>query len=222
MCGRRSTLRQASAWGLTDAPLTSLNELLVLTGLGSNLADPSYDETLRRLVLLARSDELAARVVLQRMLPGLSASAKRFSSTFDSQLDALDELLSEAWTIIRSFPIERRDRYVIKNLLRDCEYHAFLKARRRLLVHELIDPATFDWSAPSAPEPAAEPLSVILELLQRARDAGMSDADLAVATALLNNRTVKQAASQLQVTDRTVRNRRHALVRQLRAFADAA
>lgn len=219
---RRSALQRATAWGLTGAALTSLDELLVLTGLGANQTDASFDEALRRLVAIARRDDLAARVVLQRMLPGLSASAKRFSSTFDGQLDALDELLSEAWTVIRSFPIERRDRYVIKNMLRDCEYHAFLKARRRLLVHELTDPVTFDWSAPTTPEPAAEPLAVVLELLRRARDAGMSDADLAVATALLNNRTVKQAANQLHVTDRTVRNRRHALVRQLRALAEAA
>ena len=199
-----------------------MDELLALTGLGSSQPDWSGDDALRRLVVLARHDDLAARVVLQRMLPGLSASAKRFSSTFDTQLEAFDELLSEAWSVIRSFPIERRDRYVIKNLLRDCEYHAFLKARRRRLVHEPADPVTFDWSPAAEPEPTAEPLAVILELLRRARAGGLSDAYFAVAAALLNNRTVKQAATQLQVTDRTVRNRRHALVRQLRAVAEAA
>lgn len=219
--GRRSVLQRASAWNITPGSLSSLDELLVATGLGSNPTDGSSDEALRRLVMIARDDDLAARVVLQRMLPGLSASAKRFSSSFGGQLEALDELLSEAWSVIRSFPIERRDRYVIKNLLRDCEYHAFLKARRRLLVHELTDPTTFDWSL-AAPEAAAEPLAVIIELLQRARAAGMSDDDFALATALLSNRTVKQAADQLQVTDRTVRNRRQALVRQLRALADVA
>ena len=131
---------RATAWKLTPGSSSSLDELLVLTGLGTGPIHPASDETMRRLVAVARHDDLAARVVLQRMLPGLSTCAKRNSRGFDTQLDALDELLSEAWTVIRSFPIERRDRYVIKNLLRDCEYRAFLKARRRMLVQELDRP----------------------------------------------------------------------------------
>jgi hypothetical protein len=173
------------------------------------------------LVALARHDDLAARVVLQRMLPGLSNCARRNSQGFESCLDALDELLSEAWTVIRSFPIERRNRYVIKNLLRDCEYRAFIKARRRKVVHELTDPAQFDLAI-EADDAAGEPLATLVELLGRARAAGMSDVDLAMVTTLLNTSTVKQAAAALRVTDRTIRNRRHAVVRQLQALAEVA
>ena len=218
---RPSVVRRAEAWKLTPRVLISLDELLVLTGLGTGTMESSSDDTMRRLVALARHDDLAARVVLQRMLPGLSACAKRNSGSFDTRLDALDELLSEAWTVIRSFPIEQRNRYVIKNLLRDCEYRAFLKARRRMLVHELTDPAHFD-QAVEPDESAAEPMVVLVELLGRARAAGMSDADLTMVTTLLNTSTVKQAAAALRVTDRTIRNRRHSVVRQLRALADVA
>jgi DNA-directed RNA polymerase specialized sigma24 family protein len=222
---RRSALTRASAWSLTPRAIDSLDELLVLTGLGPGPVDPASDETLRRLVGLARHDDLAARVVLQRMLPGLSNCAKRNSSGFDNQLDALDELLSEAWTVIRSFPIERRDRYVIKNLLRDCEYRAFLKARRRKLVQEVTDPAHLDRAVEtdgSPGESTGESLITIVELLGRARSAGMSKDDVDVVVALLNNSTVKQAATALGVTDRTVRNRRQDVVRQLRELADVA
>ena len=218
---RRSVLTKATAWQLTPRALGSLDELLVLTGLGVDSADGSSDEAMRRLVELARHDDLAARVVLQRMLPGLSACAKRYSVSFDSQLDAFDELLSEAWGVIRSFPIEQRDRYVIKNLLRDCEYRAFLKSRRRKLVHQLTDPADLDVTI-SASEPAIEPLATIIELLGRARLAGMSEADVTLVTTLLNTSTVKQAAAVLNVTDRTIRNRRQAVVRQLQALATVA
>lgn len=221
MRGRRSVLHRATAWELTPRVLSSLDEVLVLTGLGVDTADASSDETMRRLVTLARHDDLAARVVLQRLLPGLSACAKRNSSNFDTQLDALDELLSEAWAVIRSFPIEQRNRYVIKNLLRDCEYRAFLKARRRKLVHELTDPAEFDLAI-ATNESANEPLATLVDLLGRARAAGMSEADLILVTTLLNTSTVKQAAAALRVTDRTVRNRRHAVVRQLQALASVA
>jgi hypothetical protein len=218
---RRSALRRATAWQLTPRALSSLDELLALTGLGPAPFDSSSDEVMRRLVTLARHDDLAARVVLQRMLPGLSACAKRNSNTFDAQLDALDELLSEAWMVIRSFPIEHRDHYVIKNLLRDCEYRAFLKVRRRLLIHEFTDPAHLDLPI-EIDDTAAEPLATIVELLVRARAAGMSDNDLAVVAALLSTSTVKQAAAVLRVTDRTVRTRRDTVARQLRQFADAA
>jgi FixJ family two-component response regulator len=50
----------------------------------------------------------------------------------------------------------------------------------------------------------------------------MSTEDVDVVVALLNNSTVKEAASSLGVTDRTVRNRRHDVVRQLRELADVA
>jgi hypothetical protein len=212
---------RATAWKLTPRVLSSLDDLLVLTGLGPGPVDPASDDTMRRLVAVARHDDLAARVVLQRMLPGLSTCAKRNSSGFDSRLDALDELLSEAWTVIRSFPIEHRDRYVIKNLLRDCEYRAFLKARRRMLVQDVTDPAHLD-RAVEIDEGSAEPIITIVEMLTAARTAGMSRSDVAVVVALLNTSTVKQAATALGVTDRTVRNRRQTVVRQLQALADVA
>jgi hypothetical protein len=221
LSSRRSSLVQASSWQLTPRVLCSLDELLAVTGLGPVAADSSSDETMRRLVVLARHDDLAARVVLQRMLPGLSSCAKRNSAGFDTQLDALDELLSEAWSVIRTFPIERRNRYVIKNLLRDCEYRAFLKARRRMLVHELTDPADLD-RAIERDDADEEPMATIVNLLARAKEAGMSDADVAVVTTLLSTSTVKQAAADLNVTDRTIRNRRHNVVLQLRALAEVA
>jgi hypothetical protein len=221
LSGRRSAVARASAWKLTPRVLSSLDDLLVLTGLGPVEMDASSDEALRRLVVLARHDDLAARVVLQRMLPGLSTCARRNSSGFESQLDALDELLSEAWSVIRSFPIEQRDRYVIKNLLRDCEHQAFIKARRRLLVHDFTDPIKLD-RAVEPDDLAVEPMITLVELLGRAKSAGMSEADVAIVVTLLNTSNVKQAAAALRVTDRTVRNRRQVVVRQLRALAEVA
>ena len=218
---RRSAVRRAREWHVTPRALTSLDDLLTLTGLGCGPLDSSTDEVMRRLVTVARHDDLAARVVLQRMLPGLSACAKRRSHNFETQLDSLDELLSEAWTVIRSFPIERRRHYVIKNLLRDCEYRAFDKARRRLMIHELTDPARLDLAV-EPDDAAAEPMVTIVALLLRARSAGMSDRDVAVVAALLNTSTVKQAAALLRVTDRTVRSRRQIIAARLRELAEAA
>jgi hypothetical protein len=221
LSSRRSSVQRATTWKLTPRVIGSLDELLVLTGLGPGPVDSSSDETLRKLVAVARHDDLAARVVLQRMLPGLSAIAKRHSDGFDTRLDAVDELLSVAWAVIRSFSIETRDRYVIKNLLRDCEHQAFLKCRRRRMVQEVADPAELDLPM-LVDEFDEEPLTTIVELLGRAKKAGMADADVAMVVTLLNTATVKQAAAALQVTDRTVRNRRQSVIHQLRELAGAA
>lgn len=217
---RPTIVRRASAWQLTPRVLYSLDELLVLTGLGPRPAPSTSDDTLRRLVTLARHDDLAARVVLQRMLPGLAACARRYATNFESRLDALDELLTEAWTVIRSFPIERRNRYVIKNLLKDCEYRAFGRARRRKLVLDLTDPADLDIAVD--PDDRGEPFVTLVDLLARARDAGMGEADLEMVRVLLSTSTVKQAADMLRVTDRTIRNRRQSVVRRLQELADVA
>jgi hypothetical protein len=232
MAGKRSAVCHASQWQLSPRMLDSLNDLLTLTGLASDLGrglgivdtDPAgeaaYDAVLGRLVVLARHDDLAARVVLQRMLPGLSACASRHSLNFDGRIDAFDELLAEAWSVIRSFPIEQRDRYVIKNLLRDCEYRTFIRSARRKMVYELVDPAHLDVAVETEPE--LEPLTAIVELLVKARRTGMSAADIAVVTTLLNTSSIKEAAVVLRVTDRTVRNRRDVVVGQLRTLADVA
>jgi len=218
---RRSSVERAATWKLTPRVIGSLDELLVLTGLGPAPIDPSSDETMRKLVTVARHDDLAARVVLQRMLPGLSAIAKRHSDGFDTQLDAFDELLSVAWAVIRSFSIETRDRYVIKNLLRDCEHQAFLKSRRRRMVQEVADPTELDLPM-DVDDFDQEPLAAIVELLGRAKKAGMAEADVAMVVTLLNTSTVKQAAAAMRVTARTVRNRRRSVIHQLRELAGAA
>jgi hypothetical protein len=220
MSCRRSSIRRATSWQLTVQPVASLDDLLALTGFGDDADAPGSDVIMGRLVALARHDDLAARIVLQRMLPGLSSCARRHARNFDGRIDALDELMSEAWTVIRTFPIDQRHCYVIKNLLRDCEYRAFLKPRRRLLTHELTDPARLDHAVETDERPEA--MTTIVRLLGRAKATGMSADDIAVVATLLNTSTIRQAAAALHVTERTVRNRRDAVVRQLQVLAEAA
>jgi hypothetical protein len=88
-------------------------------------------------------------------------------------------------------------------------------------VHQLTDPTDLDQAA-EADTSIDEPLDIVVDLLDRARAAGMSQADITIVVALLNTSTVKQAATSLRVTDRTVRNRRRSIVRQLRLLADVA
>ena len=51
------------------------------------------DRVLAALVVAARTDPLAGRVVLQRLLPGLSAIARRRARCVDEHLRNTDEVL---------------------------------------------------------------------------------------------------------------------------------
>ena len=111
---RREVVDRARCWGLTTRPFASLDELVVLAGLtGSRamaaagagatvVADDEADELLHRLVLRARSDWLAGRIVLQRILGGLLRIAGA-EQRREPDVDALSLLVGEAWLAIARY-----------------------------------------------------------------------------------------------------------------------
>lgn len=187
---------------------------------GSNRSSavPTTDEVLRRLVLAARTDDLAARVVLQRLLPGLAAVAHRWGERrAGGSAEPFDELVSTTWTVIREFPVERRPHHLAAHLLRDSEYRAFLRSTRRRLVPEPTDPFLLDLPVrtPAAVEPAVE----LAEVIASARS--LSEYDLRLIQLLAQGRTAKEVASAMHVSVRTVRNHRDLVVHRLRVAAAA-
>ena len=73
-------------------------------GEGHALERVPGDRALAALAAAAAHDELAARVVLQRLLPGLSSIARRRSRSVEEHLVHTDELLGAAWTVILPKP----------------------------------------------------------------------------------------------------------------------
>ncbi len=221
---RPASVRRANSWDLAQPAITSLGELLVRTGLGDR--SPSHTVAAReanlllgRLMVAARTDELAARVVLQRLLPGLSAIGRRRSGGFGGHVAALDELLSASWHVIRTFPVERRPNHLASNLLRDVEYHAFRRSTRRLLVHEFTEPRVLDQTADA--EHSIEPLDELLELIEIARRTHLADRDVQLLRLLLSAKSTRDVAVEMHVSERTVRNHRDAVVHRLRMAAAA-
>lgn len=179
----------------------------------------SANEVLAQLVRAARTDDVAARVVLQRVLPGVVARARRWGShRTGGSADAFDELLSVTWTVIREFPVERRPLHVAANLLRDSEYRAFERANRRLLVHELTAPHLLD-----GPVLTGDALDATAELAEVVAAAGMlTERELQLIELLARGCSAAEAAVALRVSERTIRNHREVLVHRLRAAAMAA
>ena len=82
-------LDRVRSWGVTSTPFRSLDELLRLAGFKVARTPAETDEVLRRLVVLAATEPLAARIVLQRLLPGLLAIVRREQQR-DRGVDAFD------------------------------------------------------------------------------------------------------------------------------------
>ncbi len=212
---RRSTVARVRGWQVIDVEFADLHQVLAATGLGGRGHDVEWNAALGRLVEVAAHDDLAARIVLQRLLPGLSAAARRRSSGFNGHLDALDDLLSAAWGVIRTYRVRERPHFIVAGLLRECEYRAFDQFRRRKLVHEFTEPAHFERRL--ATDEPNNALVELAEVVRLARSSGVSQADLDLVAVLAQSPTIKEAADRLGVTERTVRNRRDAVVHRLRA-----
>ena len=186
------------------------------------------DAAVRHLLRAARTDDLAARVLLQRMVPGLCTVARRWQHRVVDGCPPIDDLVATAWSVIRTYPFETRPSHLVANLLRDTEYYAYRKQRRRLL--EVVPsglPERWGWPGDprgSSPDPAEETLDddALLELarlvarVEAMRDEILDDDDRAVLRLLAAGLSLAEAAERLGCTSRTVQNHRLRLVQRLR------
>jgi hypothetical protein len=226
LCADPAALARVDRWRLPVPPIEHLDQLLWHAGYGRPVDDDPGDRVLAILVQRAARDELAARVVLHRILPGLIRIALRRGRIVDGgAAAAFADLASAAWLTIRTFPIERRAHCVAANLLRDVEYQTFVRADRRrsrevgvddveAAIGELpdtevdLDPgARHEWG----------------ELVAWARRRGVDAGQLDLLVRLARGQSSVQIAKALACTDRTVRNRREAALAAVRrAYAGVA
>lgn len=214
---RPDALLQAAGWGIVDGHIDDLDQVLAAVGY-EVVPTPNVEVALRRLVDTAATDELAARVVIQRLLPGLLAivGKRRRQGLGDG---AVEELLGAAWIAVRTFNPERRPACLAAALLADADYRAFrADLRRRSSTEEPVDLTTRPIASIDEPSPADE----LDELFELARESGVPDADLGLLRQLLDAPRAIDLARQLQVTPRTLRNRRDRITDRLREVALAA
>ncbi len=201
------------------APYATLGELLAATGRDGGLDDDAADRVLAAVVARAATDELAARLVLQRVTAGLVLTAIRRSARGAWDLQELfDDLVGHAWTVIRTYPLSRRPTKIAVNILRDAEYLSCVRPfRLRRVVEEAIPaaalatrPAALDGRAADRPRHSAEEVAALLAELHQA---GLPPADLRLLWRIhVEGADVARVADELDVCERTVRNRRAAAV----------
>ena len=212
---RPEHLRTASTWRIIDRPVDSLDEILVAVGYeGERMLDT--ERRLRQLVALARDDELAARVVIQRILPGLLAVVRRRRGQADH---VFEELIGAAWIAVRTYNPTRSPRSIAAALISDADYNAFrADTRRRSSTERPVDPQADDVAHVHEPSSCEQ----LAELLADAADAGVAADDLELLRQLLAAPTTIQLAEVLKITPRTIRNRRDRITSRLREVALAA
>lgn len=212
---RPELVHRARGWAL-PVEFDSLDELVAATGWHGTAEErraapdnPAADAVTERLLRAARTDELAARVVLQRLLPGLVSLACRWQRRHDG--DAFADVVAAAWPVIREYPVERRPLHLVANLLNDCEYHAYRRAHRRMLVHVPVEATRLD-----RPEEChqVEPLHELVDVVSCT--ASLSAHDRRLLGLLLSGRSMVEVAATLDVSERTVRNHRDSMVSRMR------
>jgi hypothetical protein len=206
-------VERANTWSIVDGPVTSLDDVVRAVGGGGDLGADA-DRRLRRLVSLARTDDLAGRVAVARLTPGLLATARRHRN----DPDAFEELLAAMWIAIRTFNPRRNPAVVAAALLSDAEYDAYRRRQR----HRSASEVRVDRLEYVADDPVADPRDELAALLADASAAGMRRADLDLVHRLVATPRTEDVATQLAVTARTVRNRRDRVTAELRAIARAA
>ena len=94
---RRKEVDTVNSWQLPGSKVTNLDQVLVRAGFNTARDDSKGDNYLWQLVKQASEDELAARIVLQRILPPLVAIARRRGQIIDGGIDAALGYLNPMW-----------------------------------------------------------------------------------------------------------------------------
>jgi hypothetical protein len=200
----------------------------VLAGGGQNQSVPVEvaDTRLAALVAEARAgDPGAARLVLQRVLPGLIRTAARQARLRRLPFGVvLDDLAAAAWLEIVAYPLARRSAKVAVNILLDAQYRllGYVPATVRATVPDRLPTPPAGLSGAPADRPRHAGVEV-LHVLATAVRAGLPAADgRLLAKLLVAGLTAEQVAARDGVTARAVRSWRRAAISRLSALVAAA
>ena len=225
----RRAVRRAATWRSADgshpldrvltrvlaAPLPDLGEIVAATQRGAEGGDD--DLILLRLVVIARTDDLACRLVVQRLLPALIHGARRYCRPGHGG-ESLDATVAALCLAIHTYDVDRRTRHVAASLTSDTIFQAFRKARRAKSSSEVVAPHHFADTVDAREPSAFELLAVVV---RDARRAGTDERDLTTIRELVVDHPSTIAARHC-VTTRAVRMRRERAVANIRVAIGVA
>jgi hypothetical protein len=214
--GWRSDLPAGNLAAALDG-LSDLEQIVDATGSeasGSIGSGWDAEAALLHLVVLAQHDQLAGRILIQRLLPGLVAHAARYRSRRDD-IDPAEMVVAAAWIAIRRYDAAVRRRHVASSLISDATFQAFRQPMRRRSASEVATPVE-QFALRSAPSVATTALEQLADVVRLARTRGVPAADLQFVRDLVQVGSAVRLAANQGVTPRTIRNRRDRAVANIR------
>jgi DNA-directed RNA polymerase specialized sigma24 family protein len=214
LAASRSAQQGVRAWRSDRAlrGVRGLDDVLARTARGAGRG--SADAVLAALMRRAGDDELAARTVLQALVPGLVGVATRLGGRDDP--DVASEVVTEAWARIRGYPIERRPRAVAANVVLD----VLMGTRRRRHRSDLVAVSGLpldDFEQPPSDSSARDRVDEAVEA------GALREDDAAVVTDALGRRVpLGEAARRAGCSSRAMKTRRWRARRRLTAAMHAS
>ena len=210
------TAARLASWPAPLARYRTGDGLLAAVGREGGLPMAAADQVLAELVRVGRDDRLAARIALQRVVPGLVRIAvRRTAHRHEWRQRLFDDLVANAWLVIRCFPLERRPAKIAVNVLRDAEYHTCVRpARLRSALERPVAVRPESRHLPPCgldgrPEGHTDIAAEVAEVLAMGPAAGVDHRDVAMlGSVVLGGWSADEIAARYAVTTRTVRNRR--------------
>ncbi len=221
---RHNEVDVVNSWKLPGGQVANLDQVLIRAGFNTARDDSQGDSYLWLLVKRATKEELAARIVLQRILPPLVAIARRRGQIIDGGIDAaIAEVLPTAWTVIRQYPWHRRPNKVASNLVLDSEYFAFVQANRTKKVKVFAVEPNLLGELVAEPEINEFAPEVSLEnLISLAIRQGIEPRHVEVLRAVASGQTAATIAKRYGIAERTARAWRALAINELRARTQCA
>lgn len=211
-----SVLRRVNSWEFLPRPAEDLDDLLTMCGFNRAVDDSDADHVLWNVVRLATEDELAAQVALHRIMPALMSIARRRGRIVKGGMQmAMSETISAAWIVIRTYPWQRRLNKVAANLVRDTEYHAFVRPHRLKRVSETaVSDDVLGYL--SGARTVAEDDLELDDVLCEAEQLGVAAEHIELLRALASGRHGHEIAAERGLSARTIRNHRRAAIDAVR------
>lgn len=170
------------------------------------------DRVLAALARRAPHDAMAARTLLQSLVPGMVSLARRHGAPHDPEVAA--DVVGIALERIRTYPYERRPRAIAANVLLDTHQRLYRDRRRR---PRPVEEFVVDLPAVEEPEAAQEVIEVVRAAL-RQRAIAPEDARLVLAPVVGEHDEVGEAGDA-GIKPRSVARRRQRATRRLVEFA---
>lgn len=215
---RSADVRRARSWAVVDVDFADLDELLTLAGY-ERRDDPAAEGVLRCLVDRARTDDLAARIVIQRIVPGLIGSTRHRPAGMTAD-EALQELVSAAWVSVRSFDPTRSPSCLSAALINDAVYRAFKADRRRRDRRPEISVDPQEWRGLTAVDD--DILRRVREIMVEASTRGVDPVNMEALRRVLMTGSTEQVARAMGISPRAVRYRCARVAAELAEFTRVA